>query len=391
MKLMLTSFAVSLDRGFDMSSSPFHRMPPVFLKDVKGQFQLDFASLLLADKVVVDSATVQKLEASPHSAYLPIAESVLALRDEGFISVVDYDAALAQRSDMLKAMVQLDCEGMDRWNDVFYESFATWKVFQVQCTNLLPSEDSSQITVNPHFWVFPRLVRESRDQGPPSRPGGWSATWKGIAEYISGFASGPRADDFGYLYRIPRDKLKETICQYLKYVNSNILLSREFEAHFLDWEDFDPFYRRKFLSIGQMTSDEERKLAAASKLFELSLPELKIVHVDEFLDLVSDRRVADLRHLIERCAMEEIEFDRDFARSVFRDSLRIAKKVQRARRIACYVTQPLKLIPGLGSIMQKIVEDVAGGVVERRAKKELRWFYLLQEVVPMVPSNKHLW
>ena len=51
--------------------------------------------------------------------------------------------------------------------------------------------------------------------------------------------------------------------------------------------------------------------------------------------------------------------------------------------IAAWAAASLDLIPFIGSLAKKITEDTVVSLIERKEKKELKWFYLLQEMVPM--------
>ena len=59
MKLLITSFGTShLPRRNDNNPDIFYRMPPVSMSSMSQPFMPDYATLLLADKIILD-----KLEA----------------------------------------------------------------------------------------------------------------------------------------------------------------------------------------------------------------------------------------------------------------------------------------------------------------------------------------
>jgi hypothetical protein len=184
----------------------------------------------------------------------------------------------------------------------------------------------------------------------------------------------------------PDALLQETLESYLRYVNSNLILSNEIEAGLHDWEDFSPFYQQKFLAVGRDEPAAEKLAQASSRLFEIAFPEFAIRSPDQLMKLLTDKRVTELRALIDEASKGNISFDEEFARSVFREVLRIERKVGKERRVLGYLTFPVGFIPLVGNFAQLLLQEAVGTVLERRLTKPYRWFYMLSDLTRREPS-----
>jgi hypothetical protein len=165
---------------------------------------------------------------------------------------------------------------------------------------------------------------------------------------------------------------------YLSYVNANIVLSNKLKAGFHDWTDFLPFYRRKFLSVGQ-DLDAQKQIDASNRLFEVSFPEFAISDTAALVKVLNDKRIIDLRRLIQDAVEGKVTFDEGFARNMLKEVLGTEKRIARYRTIVSYLTMPLDFLPLLSPVAQKVTEEVVGMLVEKRLKQKYRWFYMLSD------------
>jgi hypothetical protein len=181
-----------------------------------------------------------------------------------------------------------------------------------------------------------------------------------------------------------RAVLRDVLVSYLSYVNANLVLSNELETGFHDWADFLPFYRQKFLSIGRKNRPEQRCMEELDALFSISFPEFTIRDPKSLVRILRDRRVVDLRQLVQDAVDGKVVFDVQFARNVFREVLRTERKTSRYRTLVSYLTMPLDLLgflPGVGAVVQKGVEEAAGLIIDKKLRKTHRWFYMLSDVI----------
>lgn len=87
-----------------------------------------------------------------------------------------------------------------------------------------------------------------------------------------------------------------------------------------------------------------------------------------------------LRTLVSRAAAGEEEFDEEFATRTLREVLKIEQIVVAKRNLVGWLSQPIGLVPWVGSFLQKAVEVGSGRMVEVKLKKQMDWFFLVSEV-----------
>jgi hypothetical protein len=106
--------------------------------------------------------------------------------------------------------------------------------------------------------------------------------------------------------RAYRRILKEAVTDYLSHVNANLVLANEFGCGVHDWGDFEPFYRQKFLRVGQALMPHEKDVRAVRRLFGLCFPAFASWEPRTFVKALKDKRVAELRGLVSRAAAGEV-------------------------------------------------------------------------------------
>ena len=173
--------------------------------------------------------------------------------------------------------------------------------------------------------------------------------------------------------------LRETLEGYLSYVNANLVLSRKLDVGFHDWRDYEPLYRRKFLSIGITETHHDKQIRKANQLFTVAFPEFSSWTATSILRALRDPRIVDLRQLVNQAATADTEFDGDYARRVLAEVLEAEHSVGRMNRRVSLITSPLGYIPVVGTPLQMGVAEIAGRVVERKAKQPFRWYYLISD------------
>ncbi len=374
MKLMLTSFGVGQEElrepdeeirfNYEDRPSPFWRMPPVRLRDVNNRFMPEYAALLLCEKVVLDETSFALLQEGRHRVYAEVAKALTALHAEGFVELVDFNRILSDKQALLQRMLEHDLAALDQWISPLEQSLRLWHRFAEHAAKLI-SQERRYLDRN----HIPPLVMMGRS---PAGSGAAIIANLLLSDALE-FSRKRRRSEH-------RDALRDRLRLYLSYVNANLVLSNELEVGFHDWTDFAPFYRQKFLSVGKEEVETEKHISAAQALFKVSFPEFAIADTPGLLRALQDKRVADLRQLVDDAVKGEVAFDEEFARHVLGDVLRIEKRVARYRHIVSYLTLPVNFLPWVGGLAQKVAEEAIGMVLERQLKRQYRWFYMLSDV-----------
>jgi hypothetical protein len=377
MDLMLTSFGVShLPRSDSSNADIFYRMPPASLASAGQEFLPDYAVLLLADRIVIDKRTYELLITGRHSSYGQVALMVKTLYDEGFVRLEDFDSVIARNRELLEKMLERDINELDSWVIPLRESVAEWRRFVEAFKGSLRLD-----------FLDGRL-----------RDGGGDADEREFYQSLLHRAGSWLHGSIGYSYRVQylvegalesshkrrgaehRQALRDTLTEYISYINANLLLSNELGVGFHDWADFRPFYRDKFMRVARLSGPGQREIDSIKQLFTVSFPEFAFWTPQNIVRALNDKRIVDLRRLVESAVNGQVEFDREFAIRVLGEVLKIERSIGKLRNFVSYVTTPLGFIPVAGTPVQKIVEEAIVQPTARRREKEYRWFFLISEL-----------
>jgi hypothetical protein len=409
MKLMLTSFgtntiasgAISVPGAFD--DNLFLRMPPAIV-NLEGEeyFAPDYAALMLCDEVTMDVASYLRLQNNPHPLYQRVARVVEALEHEGFVRLVDYSSLLRANQPLLDKMLEHDLAMVESWYKPLWKSLMLWYGF----AHSIVARDP-KVSVAPARGIPPVIYDtgeisgfefedlRSRSQEPIDYE--LSEIFKRISNFtLPGLLPSFMHDTSGWLNALKTSLwpsaftdedllplMRDRLTEYLSYVNGNIVLSNVLGMGFHDWADYSPFYDHKFLSVGRENMNHGKQVDAAHQLFQISFPELSITSPSALLKVIRDKRVVELRHLVDEAAMGRVQFDHKFAKRTLWEVLGRERRASRRRTIVAYLAQPLNLIPSIGTVLgtalQLGVSEGASTVIDRKLKDGYQWFYLLSE------------
>ncbi|MCZ6624067.1 MAG: hypothetical protein O7B35_07540 [Deltaproteobacteria bacterium] len=412
MELILTSFGLSHlglkgDEGPSFGDiNPFYRMPPLRMS-LAGRLPVpDFAVLLLCDRVILDSETWERIKKDRYSqGYKLTAEVVKSLYAEGFIRIEDFNAIIADNRTLLEKMMERDLKRLDDWVDPLKESLDLWGKYVTLTGDFWRSDILHVKEFQPDYEVK-EVSYETTDFDRSDiikilhiEDNAHATTDFDRSDIIEFLHIEDNAHAIGVIGDTPyldllkgalkssskrrrskyRQVLRALLTEYLAYVNANLVVSHTLGMGFHDWEDYAPFYRAKFLTIGAEERPGQENMRAVRKLFEVSFPEISFSNPRSLIKILTDKRITQLRELVEKAVRGDVEFDKEFANRTFQEVLRIEQKAGRVRKIVSWATLPLSFIPVVGSPLQKGVEEAAGHIVERKLKKDFRWFYLISE------------
>lgn len=394
MELMLTSFGLShIQRHishypdtFQRGLGVFHGMPPISMSVGNQAFMPDYPMLILCERLILDAESFERLsKGEHHEGYKSTAEIMKGLFDEGFIRVEDFGAIIDNNKALLERMLEHDLKRLDNWVEPLKESTQTWQRFIKSLTDLLRGNffDISQEVGNRES------VQDEAEIGLKLHQLGYAlhglknqaaAVTLMLSEAIESSTKRRRSEY--------RNVLREALTEYLAYVNANLVLSHTLESGFHDWYDFEPFYREKFLTVGQEGRPEEKRIQKVKQLFELSFPEFFPSDAKNMLKMMKDKRISDLRNLVNKAVEEEIQFDREFAIRILQEVFGTEQRIGRLRNIVSYATLPIGFAPLVGTPLQKAVEEVVDRLAESKMRKQYRWFYLISEFGSIRESKK---
>jgi len=362
-------------------------MPPVRESAPNKVFTPDYAALLLCDKVVLDTTTFDLLKQKKKGPYTQVSETIITLWKEGFIELIDFADILQRKSKVIEKMTNLDLESPDIWHSDLLESLIIWNRLLSKKLHWMSESTHRDLIEKAHealsindmkllLTIEAVYLHELFHLVPAKQV--WSPLQSKDDQLLQALLSSSMANDSAKIL------LKEVIEIYISYINSNIIISNELGVGIYDWVDFLPFYRRKFLSVGHEDLEADRQINATRALFHLSFPEFIPKDPSTLVKILSDKRIADLRALIQESVDKQVTFDTEFARAILWEVLKTEGKSARYQKIVSYLTMPIGFIPGFGPLLseaaQTLATEVVGTGIDIETKKRFRWFYLLSDI-----------
>ncbi len=383
MDLLLTSFDL-FNKNLEETSSDniFYKMPPVSISSFKDRFIPDYEVLLLANRFILDQQAFERLGNNKSGLYSEVFTTFKILKSEGFVKTVDFESILSENKDQLDQMLETDLLSIDQWIPILDKSRSKWAKFNKLIQGKI-NDNQNANTKSHHIKIIKTSTQvehflldvEKTNYFPNSDFKGNSKYFKKIKNNVLDF--------FKNHYENIRCKNREDrLVGYLKYVNSNILISKILNSGFYDWQDLEPFYSKKF----NLMTEEEDKIditqnmnQAVKNLFEVSFPDFKNWNVASLVSALKDKRIIKLRKLVQDAANGEVEFDLEFAQRTFDDIKEIKKDVEKKKKMIFRSTIPLKLIPHVGALASDLIRDFGPEFYEKRKKEKYQWFYFIRE------------
>ena len=368
MKLLITSFGITGPEPLEGEATPFHRMPPVDMRSMNEALFPDYATLLLADKLIMDEDSFESLneQQTPRRwTYALVADTYNALYREGHLELVRFKDVLSQNSRLLSLMLENDLNSFEAWLEPLQESLRIWRDFMSDSRDLFrPDRLEMSDELRRMYAVGMHEV---------STVANYTYAVLAMFEHEQNFGLSDSHEPF-------YDETKAIVSSYLSYVNANLVLAMATGAGFHDWSDFSPFYKWKFQENPRLSVSEPEGGGEIRKLFEVSFPELRIDNTSAFLSVIQDPRIEDLRSLVSQAVRGEVIFDEEFARRTLFEVFAKRRRSERVRKLTSYATLPIGLIPWVGTFLQKATEEVGEALLERKIMEQHPWFYLLTEV-----------
>src|SRR5208282_5863361 len=367
MDLLLTSFGLGMTERQERSA--FRRLPPFVLHQNINRFGFDFAGLLMFDRILVEEA-IYRQALEPHEfedgymnnhfaevrrkAFQEYSECLRCLEKSGRLLVRDFGQAADKRNALHEAALDYDMKNPAEWVKPLEESFEKWQ----------------------------RTVQQLR-QGLNSVRKSDANDWAGIEannlacaahDYVSKGSLVHYCIDALKNWKKQQDQelsghARNLLRDYLGYVNQNIILAYEFGASFMDWDDFEPFYQKKFRLAGIGEHPGRFELEQSRKVFDLFFPYSVPLDVKALPKAFEDKRLDELRRLVADAVAGKVVFDSEFAAETLRQVLKVEQKSAFGRKMTGWATLPLDLAPVLGTGFPKLIEEAAHAVWNDRPRR----------------------
>lgn len=374
MDLVLTSFGMCMDKS--SINSPFYKMPPLILKDKIPTLQLDYAALFIFDRLIIDESSynhaidpalddykkyysqnlLEKLETST-AANSQILQS---LYNSGRLIISNFDSIYLKNREKIDKIISTDLKSnnITQWIKPFELSINQWR----HLLNCLHGQNDDFLQDDNYLFSRRDLLHVLKS--PVNNLQMKTDLFKHWKRKLS-----PSV----------RENIRKALYDYLAYVNFNLILSAEFQAPFIDWADFQPFYIQKFKDL-QNKDNGSQLIDHSRKLFELVFPYFIPKSNKDLLKVLEDKRIEKLRIFIQDAVNNKIEFDSKYVINILKEVLKFEKQAAIRRSISGWITLPLGFIPIIGTGVQKIAEETINKTWANKPLNEYSWFYLINNL-----------
>ena len=336
-------------------------MPPLGSFGKSRGFVPDFSVLIMFDEFIIPGQAYERIRSLPRESWAGTWPEVIDLLDaEGALSTVDIEEQTKQVASIRGGMLRKDMRDPARWASamMYYD-------------NLMATAD------------------RALGQGPSSVG---SLDWRFDPEMIPGVRGsdghnhilsaapltdpGEDPDDPHFeLHQVALDHLRGQ----LREVNAGLAMAARLDVAPMFWAPYKGYLEAKSDEATRARSAEERA-EAARLFFRIAFPRYGPETVRELSQLRRDGRLRQLRQVIQSASKTGEVMDPEYPQRVLEDVLRVERKVGRERQIMAWISSAIGLIPfpGVGFAATGGSELVTFAV-ERRARKNWNWFYLISD------------
>ena len=322
-------------------------VPPVIKSD--NIWDLDYSTLLLFDKIVMDTLAKDFIDTANVAEHKQLKESIHILGEEGKVDFVDYSQLTNNTENELKIILESELRDPIHWFDETKKALFGWKNISKNLFEGEPSHLANDLEEVP-FGIWFYLKKSGLNLE------------KNEMNYVENLFSKKRKKYTSHEQEIIREVSKT----YLTNVNHTLLLSRETNSATYDWNSLSSFYHTKFI---RAVNNQGGKLHEAEKireLFNVAVPDYKPRKAIDFVKLQNDKRIKSLRDLIKTAVENKTQFDREFYIRTMEELLLKGRKSNKSRIRKALLSREV----ALGTV--KYIRD-------RSENKKYQWLLLLTD------------
>jgi hypothetical protein len=383
MDIVLTSFGHGMTNN--ASRSIFYNMPPLFLGKQNNhyRFHIDYASLFMFDRVIVDERSFERSLATDIEIYekkrmspsmfetiiqgkKEYAGVLTELHKSGRLITKNFDEVTAKSDKLLEKMTTADLKHIQRWRGPIESAVLDWSNL-IEQLHQNRGYDHSLIEFDENeeyvYSVFAHTLRAS------------GLHLKILTETLKNW----KKKQPPHIRNLCRNLLKD----YLSYINFNLILSFDCQAPFIDWSDMRYLYEEKFYAEEHVRTTMHKNqefVSGSRRLFEFLFPYFIPKSPVELVRGVNDSRTERLRDFVKGAIEQGVDFDPLECIDILKRILRLEQKAIFRRNITGWATLPLGFIPVIGTPVQKGVEELVNTLWANRITNEYSWFYLINDL-----------
>lgn len=334
---------------------------PIHVYQEEG-IDLDFGPLLLFDKAVIDADCLEYVQTSNRKDLVPLARSLLELKDAGYISTRDFGAELNQvRGTVTQHVDRLVNDplplrgpllrGIERYR-------AT--IPSLKRTGASHDEDLLSVGFGMHLMMMQKYGYINTDE----------------KRRLDGLMSSTKQR----WSNNELDEVRALVRPTITYLYQNMALGELLGAPFLDVDYTSELYtilrNESLLAFNAEANLQADQIREAQNFFNCIIPELRPTSVRTMLAFLKSSAVRDFREYISQAAEEGRSITEHDYKSLFIATLDAERKFRQVKEGIAWGERLLSLIPG-GGLLVSGVSMVAENVIYRKTTKKNEWIYAL--------------
>jgi hypothetical protein len=342
-------------------------------------FDLEYTSLLLANGLVMDTASYEYINRQRTPYYADMRRTVEKLGAAGRLRLEDYGKHAKAIEPFVRKSIDQKLNEHSSWIEPVRKQWSLWKP-----------------TLKSHLEILEHYKNPQRER-----------ISYGLLCYLTSSGRVKRRDVelLTELLEARRTKLtageseavREIARPYLAQAVFNQVLSQKLKIPFIDWYDLEPFHQQ--ISIPQLAQGKFRKirkehLNKSRQLFEVGLNQLKPNSVDEVLQFMKNNRaVRSLRNEVQRALVDDTELDEKWANALKDDAALAEVSYRRRQQKYRWISRGMLSIPVAGpalvhttelvwgaiDVARDVASDFLEGQAERKSLSRYEWYYALVE------------
>lgn len=373
MRLLLSAFAPSMGDAPEKHRVVTGVLPP--LAPGHGGLDIDFSLLFVAEQLVFDRYSYERLREYKTPSALRVQDSLEILHDEGFLVLQDY-GKLAEEHEAFR----------DRGVELVTQNISAW----------LPS-------VKMQIHRFDKLVTEfSREFSADMSE--WDLHTYGIATFLletEGRVDAERARNLRELIlgtRQRRRKASENaqlagvVRTVVRHVYTNLLIADRLQCIPYTWGTVGAAYDAALAMAAHNVTEETRSIQACNQFFTVAFREFAPRAARDWIRTLKHPKATELRARISQAVAENETLDNDFAKRSFSELAAAHERLSRLKRYSALgalvgglvggvLDGPLGGIAGglAGTALPSAAQELIDRVQERKVMSKYGWMYFTED------------
>lgn len=355
MKVLLSNYAAhvsSIPNNIEMFTG---MIPPVIASG--DRLDLDYSALMFFDRLVLDQHCYEHVESLNVPPFRNLQSSLKMLKEEGYLELVNFGEIAKKHQAQIRAAALAASKDFETWIPELQRHIQEWKLIRPSMKQVLGKyfTEWDEVCIGISCLINERTGKLDTQESDK------------VEKLI--FSRKLRRSE------AEREIISRVLLPSLEMVHLNLFVANDLNCRNLfDWQTLDGFYKKKFDYHLLRNFDEENlEIRAMREFFNVAFHPFTPREASEWIKLLEDPRIKDLRERVKDAAQNSERFDAAFAEKALASRDFAKERLNRIQKIVGWVTLPLELIPF--PAVDRVVEGVVMRYAESKLLREHRWLY----------------